>query len=191
MEAQPVEAGQRLAMILKTYQVYFRKLAFEQLPRIAERYLGELGFRIVAEALAEATIAALPGLLEAVKGVVEPPTGDPLSLLEVHYQCHTTARSIAGDQSIPVFRPRRESPDRVVLEADECPFNASGLQLAAFAGIALGVLRAAGVEAYAVANEEAKRYLPPGSYAVWSTRLGDKCIIAAERLASRGGREDR
>ena len=175
----------RLAMILKTYQVYFRKLAFEQLPRLAERFLGRAGFRIVVDALAEATVAALPGLLEATRGLVEVPQGDPLKVLEVHYSCHTAAREITGDNSISLFKPIRVSENRLELVAEECPFNADGLQLAAFAGIAVGVLRALKAPVVAISEPGEERYLEPGTYAVWAEKRGKGCAIVAEKIVKR------
>ena len=136
----------------------------------------------MADALAEATVAALPGLIEATRGLVTLPEGDPLRVLEVHYSCHTAARSITGDETIGLFVPRRVSENRLELVAEKCPFNADGLQLAAFAGVVVGVLKALGVRATAVSKEAMKRHLPRGSYAVWAEKDGNGgCKIVVEK----------
>jgi len=173
---------QRVAMILKAYQVYFRKLAFEQLPAIAEKYLGEAGFRIVADALAEATVAALPGLLEATKGLVNVPQGDHLKILEVHYSCHSAARQITGDNTIGLFKPVRVSEKRLELVAEKCPFDAKGLQLAAFAGVVAGVLRALGARAIVSHGPESMRFLHSGEYLVYPEKNGNGgCKLVVEK----------
>ncbi len=177
------EQSQRLMMVLRAYQVYFRKLAFEQLPAIVEKYLGAAGFGIVADALAEATIAALPGLIEATKGLVEIPQGDYLKVLEVHYSCHSAAREITGDTSIGLFKPIRVNENRLELVSDKCPFNAKGLQLAAFAGVVAGVLRALGARAITARHAEARKYLKPGEYLVYTDKHGTEgCKIVVEKI---------
>ncbi|BEP18370.1 hypothetical protein PYJP_17220 [Pyrofollis japonicus] len=178
-----MEDRDKLSMILRAYQVYFRKLAFDQLPRIAEKYLGEAGFRVVADALAEATVAALPGLIEATKDIVSIPKGDFLKVLEVHYSCHSAARSITLDESIGLFTPKRISDNRLELVSEQCPFGAKGLQLAAFVGVVVGVLRALGARAVATRDPESRKYLSPGDYLVYAEDYGEKgCKIVVEKV---------
>ena len=175
--------SKKLMIVLKAYQIYFRKLAFEQLPIIAERYLGSAGFGVVADALAEASAAALPGLIEATKNLVEVPQGDYLKVLEVHYSCHSAAREITGDTSIGLFKPVRVNENRLELVSEKCPFNAKGLQLAAFAGVVAGVLRALGARAVVARHVEAKKYLKPGEYIVYTDKHGTEgCKIIVEKV---------
>ncbi|HIE33485.1 MAG TPA: hypothetical protein EYP81_05520 [Thermodesulfobacteriaceae bacterium] len=178
-----MEAGiEGLQKILKAYQAYFRTLAFQELPRITWQLLGEVGFGIVAEALAKATIAALPSLIDAVKGLVEVRKGDPLDVLFTHFDCHSKAREITGDEQIGLFKPRREGSNRLVLEG-RCPFEFKDnpLVLASYAGIVVGVLRALGQEAHAVSKRELLKKLKRG-YGVYAEEENGVCRIIVEKV---------
>lgn len=173
----------RIEMVLRAYQAYFRSLAFQELPKMAYQYLGEAGFVEVAEALARATIAALPALIEATKGLVEmPESKDPLDVLPLHFQCHSKAIEITGDQSIGLFRAVRESPNRLVFEAVHCPYGIENpLVLASYVGIVVGVLRALGAKAYALSKPESKKYIREG-YVVWGEKTDETCRIVVEKI---------
>ena len=172
-------------MVARAYQAFFQSLAFHALPKIVHRYLGDAGFVDIVEALAEATIAALPHLLEATKGMVEVPGGDPLEKLVLHMRCHEAARRILGDESVGIFRVERLDENRVLFRAERCPHSGdSPLLIASYIGVIVGVLRALGARAYGARSREYVRHLARGGevYAVYPA--GEGCSIVVERLRS-------
>ncbi len=177
------EAFQRLMMVLRAYQAFFRSLAFGELPRMAYRFLGRSGFAVVSEALARATIAALPALVEATKGIAQMPEGDMMDKLGYHFSCHSAARQITNDMTIGLFTPKRVDKNKLVFEANKCPQDISDNPLvpAAYVGVVVGVLRALGQKAYAASSAEDVKYLRGrgGVYVVYPD-MGEKCRIVVE-----------
>ncbi|ADY73615.1 hypothetical protein Dester_0976 [Desulfurobacterium thermolithotrophum DSM 11699] len=179
---EELQANKRVKAILRAYQVYFRKLAFERLPTLAEEYFGSAGFRIVSDALADATAAAVPGLLEAVEGIAEIPDGDLLKVLELHYIVHSAAREITRDETIGLFVPNRVSEKRLEMVAKKCPHDADGIKLAVFVGVVAGVIKALGGKANGITDEKFMEYLPKGSYAVWAIKEDESCKLIVEEV---------
>ncbi len=179
------EEYHRLKMTLKAYQAFFRSLAFSELPRMAYQFLGGAGFAEVVEALARATIAALPSLIEATRGIAEMPSGDTLDKLAYHYTCHSAAREITKDMTIGLFKPVRVDRNKLVFEADKCPHSIEDNPLvpAAYVGVIVGVLRALGAKAYGVSDPKARRHLAGrgGVYMVYPD-VKERCRIVVEYL---------
>jgi len=175
---------EKILMVLEAYKAYFRNLAFEELPRIAKKYLGpDAGFVEVSEVMARATARELPHLIRMVGSSVDL-NKDPLEVLELHYGCHKLARAVAHDDEIALLTPKREGDDRLVLESSALPKNLeeNPLVAASYAGVVVGVLRALGCKARAMRRPELRKHMEAGTYAVWVEVGKDSFRVVVERI---------
>ncbi len=174
---------EKMIMVLEAYKAYFRNLAFEELPRVARKYLGpDAGFIEISEIMARATAKELPHLMKMSESIDL--NKDPLEVLELHYTCHKLARAVAHDDEIALMMPRREGENKLVLESPIVPENLkeNPLVAASYAGVVVGVLMALGCKAKALRRPELRKHMQPGTYAVWVEVGEDAFRVVVERV---------
>ncbi len=164
-----------MAELLRVYHSFLRSLAFEQLPELVHRTLGEQGFGPLSRLYAEAVKRYL-------RRYHPHGGGDPGELLGELKRVASAAVDVLGEE--PLFRfDYRVEEGRLLVRV---PFRVEGpvdrLRAAVLLGMIAGVLEHTGRRVYVVSSpDRARRQLAGrGVYIVYLEEEGGEARIVAE-----------
>ena len=152
--------GLRWELIADTYRRLFHNAFFREMPATIYRVVGSAGFVDVVEIAARAVKDSFPDLVrECCLARGEELSADLFGRIEAYVQCHNhVASQLPGMARLSIMEA---DGDRLVLRVSD-PASvkySSKLLNAARAGVVVGILRALGAEAHAVASANHERLL--------------------------------
>ncbi len=169
------ETIEDLIQLLRMYHIYLRMLSIEHLPRLVDRFAGDLGFGPLARLYAETTRSYIEQALQLPK---EERT--PGKLIQMMKDVMSKASQYLSE---PLFNfTYRVNGEEITIEVPEKPrTRLDKLRAAPVLGILAGVYEASGYQALII-TDNTKHVPPPGEKPRVVITLEDcgshACIIA-------------